>query len=114
MSRQRPERPLCVTARSAWCGRYNAWIRSFGAFRQAWVAEGFLDATGSGGADALVDRVCLVQQPQAFVVAAVLEVGLAESFQGAGFFQGRADVTGDSQRLRVVRAGLRGVCGPDC
>ena len=78
------------------------------------VLEGFLDPPRGGGADALVDRVCLVQQPQAFVVAAVLEVGLAESFQGPCFLQGRADVTGDSQRLCVVRAGLRGVCGPDC
>jgi hypothetical protein len=33
-----------------------------------------------------------------------LQVGLAESFQGACFFQGRAEVAGDGQQHRGVLA----------
>jgi hypothetical protein len=42
----------------------------------------------------------------------VLQVGVAESFQGAGFFCGRAEVAGDGQRLSVTLAGLAGGRGP--
>jgi hypothetical protein len=76
------------------------------------VLEGLLDSPGGGGADALVDRQCLRQVCGGLAGVAVVEVGLAESFQGACFLWGRAEVAGDGQRLGVVLAGLRGVRGP--
>jgi hypothetical protein len=63
--------------------------------RRAWIAEGFPDALGSRGADALVDREGLAQTFLAFVVVAVLDVGPAESFEGACFLWGGADVASD-------------------
>ena len=76
------------------------------------LLESFLDSPGAGAADALVDRECLLQKVQAFVVVAVLETGPAESFESACFLQGRAEVAGDGQRLGVTLAGLAGVRGP--
>jgi hypothetical protein len=52
-------------------------------------------ALGARGADVLVDRQCLRQVRGGLAGVAVLEVGLAESFQGACFFWGRAEVAGD-------------------
>ena len=72
-----------LVALAAW----SLWLELRGGCQPV-VLEGFLDPSRGGGADALVDRVCLVQQPQAFVAAAVLEVGLAESFQGRGLLPG--------------------------
>jgi hypothetical protein len=43
---------------------------------------------------------------------AVLQVGVAESFQGACLLRGGADVAGDGQRLGVMLAGLAGSRGP--
>jgi hypothetical protein len=57
--------------------------------------ESFLDAPGGGGADALVDRQCLPEVCRSLAGVAVLPVAVAESFQGAGFLWGRAEVAGD-------------------
>ena len=43
---------------------------------------------------------------------AILQMALSESFQGACFLGGGAEVPGDSQGLGVVLAGQRGVRGP--
>ena len=51
------------------------------------VLEGLLDALGGGGADALVDRQCLPQVRGGLAGVGVLQVGLAESFQGACFLR---------------------------
>src|SRR5260370_5991349 len=110
----RPEdRGLCsaplsalLTARSAWCGRYDVRIKSFDASRQVWAAESFLDALGAGGADALVDRECLPQGCDGLAGVAFLQVAVADSLQGACFLWGRADVAGDGQRPAVLVAGL--------
>ena len=64
------------------------------------------------GRRALVDRECLPQVRGGLAGVAVLQVGLAESFQGACFLQGRAEVAGDGQRLGMVLAGLAGGRGP--
>src|SRR5215468_4989791 len=90
----------------------SPWLGLWGGGCQLVVLDGLLDASRGGGADALVDRECLTQTVQALVVVAVLDVGPAESFEGARFFWGRFDVAGDGQRLGVVLAGLRGVGGP--
>ena len=74
--------------------------------------EGFLDALGGGGADALVDGQCLLQVLRGVAGVAVVEVAVADAFQGAGFLPGRAEVTGDGQRLGVLVAGLAGGLGP--
>jgi hypothetical protein len=70
--------------------------------------EGLLDSLGGGGADALVDRECLLQVRGGLAGVAVLQVALAESFQGACFLWGRAEVAGDGERLGVMLAGLAG------
>jgi len=67
----------------------------FGVFRQARIAEGFLDTLGTRCPDALVNREGPTQAIQAFVVVAVLEAGAAGSFQGARLLEGRAEVAGD-------------------
>jgi hypothetical protein len=67
--------------------------------------EGFLDAPGAGCSDALVDGESLSQAGDAFAGVAVLEVAEADAFQGACFFQGRGEVSGNGQRLGVVVAG---------
>jgi hypothetical protein len=76
-------------------------------------AEGFLDALGGGGANALVDRECLPQVPRGLAGVAVAEVAVADSFQGAGFFRGRAEVAGDGQGPGVLVACLGGGRGPE-
>ena len=76
------------------------------------ILHGLLDAPRGGGADALVNRECLVQVGGGLAGVAVLQVAVAESPQGACFFEGRAEVAGDGQGLGMVRAGLAGVCGP--
>ena len=48
--------------------------------------QGFLDSLRGWGADALVDRQCLLQVRGGLTGVAFVEVGLAESFQGACFF----------------------------
>lgn len=70
------------------------------------LAHGFLDAPGAGGADALADRKCLAQVRGGFTGVAVLKVGLADSFQGAGFLKWHAEVAGDGKRPGVAVAGL--------
>ena len=77
------------------------------------VLEGLLDAPCGGGADALVDPECLLHVGGGLAGVAVLQVAVAESFQGACFFGCRAEVAGDGQGMGVVPAGLGGVCGPD-
>ena len=59
------------------------------------VLDGFLDSPCGGGADALVDGECLLQVRGGLAGVAVLQVGLAESFQSACLLQGRAKVAGD-------------------
>jgi hypothetical protein len=75
------------------------------------VVDGLLDAPRGGGANALIDRERLLQVRGGLAGVAVLQVAVAESFQGACFFGGRAEVAGDGQGLGVVLAGLRSVCG---
>jgi hypothetical protein len=73
------------------------------------LPEGFLNAPGAGGSDASVDHQRLLQVGDTFAVVAVLEVAVADAFQGACFLQRRAKVAGDGQRLAVVVAGLQGL-----
>jgi len=75
--------------------------------------EGFLDAPGGGGADALVDGERLSQVRGGFTGIAVSEVDVADSFQGAGFLRGGAEVAGDGQRPGVLVAGLACGRGPE-
>jgi len=116
---QRIRAPLCtvrprhVQPKSAGCGRYNARIRSFSAFRRACFAESFPDALGARSTDALVDREGLTQAVQALVVVAVLDVGPAESFEGTCFLWEGVDVAGDGQRPGVLVAGLAGGGGAE-
>src|SRR5262249_41967521 len=70
------------------------------------VLESLLDAPGGGGADALVDRLCLLQGRGGLAGVALLEVAVADSFQGACFLGRRADVAGDGQRPGVLVTGL--------
>ena len=72
------------------------------------LLEGFLDPPGGGGADALVDRECLLQVDRGLAGVTVVEVAVASPFQCARFVQGRADASGDGQRLAVVVAGVAG------
>ena len=76
------------------------------------LGEGFLDAPGSGGCDVLIDGKCLFQAGGGFAGVAVAEVAVANAFQGARFFWGRAELAGDGQRLGVVAAGLVAIGGP--
>ena len=59
------------------------------------VVEGFLDPLRGGGADALVDRERLPQWWGGWAGVAVVQVGSAESFEGACLLQRRAEVAGD-------------------
>ena len=90
----------------------SRWLGLGGGGCQLVVSEGFLDALGAGGADALVDRQGLPQVRGGVAGVAVLQVAVAESFQGACFLGGGADVAGDGQRLSVLVAGLAGSRGP--
>src|SRR6516162_7554578 len=83
-------------------GRATRWVVR--AVRQAWLAEGFLDALGSRCADALVDRECLPQVRGGLASVAVGEVTVADSFQGACFLWDRADLARDRERLGVLVA----------
>jgi hypothetical protein len=74
--------------------------------------EGFLDAAGAGGCEALVDGKGLLQAGGGFAGVAVAEVAVADSFQGACFFLGGADLAGDRQCPGVVLAGLAAAGGP--
>jgi hypothetical protein len=56
------------------------------------VVEGVLDAPRGGGADALVDRQRLPQVRGGLAGVGVVQVGLAEPFQGACFLRGRAEL----------------------
>src|SRR5262249_9422127 len=87
------------------------WLGLSGSDCQSGVMEGFLDAPRGRGGDALVDRECLLQVRGGLAGVAVLQVAVAESFQGACFLWGRAEVAGDGQGLGVARAGLWGVGG---
>src|SRR5215469_6787162 len=73
---------------------------------QAVVAEGVLNALSPGGSRALVDAEGLPQVGGGLAGVAVLEVGPAESFQGACLLEGHADVPRDRERLGVALAGL--------
>ena len=76
----------------------------------ALAGDGFLNAPGGRGPEALVDGQCLPQVGGAFASVAVLEVAAADSFQGPCFFQRRAEFPRDGQRLAVMVVGLPG-CG---
>ena len=84
------------------------WLGLRGGGCQFVVLDGLLDAPRGGGADALVDRECLLQVGGGLAGVAVLQVAVAESFLGACLFVGRAEVAGDGQGLGVVLAGLGG------
>src|SRR5215472_17467859 len=60
-----------------------------------------LDPLCGGDADALVDRVCLRQVRCGLAGVAILQVAMAESFQGTRFVEGGLNVLGDGQRLAV-------------
>ncbi len=59
------------------------------------LVEELLNALGAGGVGPLVDRQCLAQLPGGLAGAAVVEVAMADSFQGACFLEGHAGVAGD-------------------
>jgi len=86
----------------------HRWLRPWGGGCQPVVLEGLLDAPGRRGADALVDRECLLQRRGGLAGVALLEVAVADSFQGACFLGCRADVAGDGQRPGVLVTGLAG------
>ena len=67
-----------------------------------------LNALSSGASGALEDAERLVEVCGGLTGVAVVEVGPAESFQGARFLEGRSDVPGDGERLGVLLAGLLG------
>ena len=77
------------------------------------MSEGFLDALGAGGTDALADRECLPQVLGGLAAVAFLQVAAADSFQGACFLWRRADVAGDRQRPGVLVAGPAGGRGAE-
>jgi hypothetical protein len=84
------------------------WLGLVGGGGQLVVLEGLLDAPGGGGADALVDCEGLPQVRFAVSAVPVVEVGLADSFEGACFLEGYAEVAGDRKRPGVALAGLAG------
>ena len=76
--------------------------------REPVPAQGFLDALGLWGPDALVDRQGLLEVSCGLAGVGVVEVAVADSFQGARLLPGRADLAGNGQRLAVVVTGLAG------
>jgi hypothetical protein len=64
--------------------------------------EGFSDALGGGGSDALVDRERLLQAGGGFAGIAVLEMAVADAFQSACFLDGHPDVASDDECLLVT------------
>src|SRR5262249_40398688 len=105
--RARPWPAACLMAFAAG----SRWLGLGGGECQPVALEGLLDAPRGRSADALVDRQCLPQVGGGLAGVAVVQVGLAGSFQGACFLRGRAEVAGDGQRLRMVPAGLQDVHG---
>src|SRR5262249_28302710 len=75
------------------------------------VVEGFLDAPGVGGSDALVDRERLPQLDGALAGGAVPDGAGADAFQGACLFVKVAKIAGDREGLAMVFAGLLSVGG---
>ena len=75
------------------------WILVVGWLRWGWLwpglAQGFLDTPGAGCSETLVDGEGLLEVDGGFAGKAVLEVGVADSFQGSCFLQGCADLAGD-------------------
>ena len=71
-------RPVAFVAGSRWLG-----LRGGGC--QLVPLEGFLDALGGGGADALVDRKGLPQADGGLGGVAVLKVAVAGAFQSTCF-----------------------------
>ena len=59
------------------------------------TCRGFWTRRGGVGADVMIDRECLLQVRGGLAGVDVLQVAVAESFQGACFLWGRADVAGD-------------------
>ena len=55
------------------------------------LGEGFLDAPGGGGADALVDGQGLLQAGGGLAGVAVAEVAVPDAFQGPCFLGGGAE-----------------------
>ena len=76
------------------------------------LAQGFPDKLSARGSNALKDPVCLAQGVQSLVRVAILEVAVADAFEGTCFLKGDADVTGEDKRLIVMVAGLAGGRGP--
>ena len=76
------------------------------------LAQGFLDALGARGSDALIDTKCLAQAVQALARVPILQVAVGDAFEGACFLKGDADVAGEDERLIVMVAGLAGGRGP--
>ena len=111
-SRGLVRRRLLWVRRSARLVAFAAGSRWFGGGFEPVLIEGLLDAPGGGGAEALVDRECLPQVLRGFGEIAVVEVAVADSFQGAGFLCGHADVAGNGQRPGVLVAGLADGRGP--
>src|SRR6516165_3516606 len=74
--------------------------------------EGLLDVLGVRDADALVDGKRLPQVRSGLALVAVVEVAVADTFQGARFLERRADVAGNGERLAVMAAGTASVSGP--
>jgi hypothetical protein len=70
------------------------------------LEEGFLDAAGGGGCDALVDGQGLLQAGGGFAGVAVAKMAAPGAFQGACFLEGGAEVAGWPRcAARSTRAG---------
>ena len=67
---------------------------------------------GAGRSDALVDPQCLAQVAQALARVAILEVAVADAFEGACFLKGDAGVAGEDERLIMMVASLADGRGP--
>jgi len=72
------------------------------------MTEAFCYAPGASGSDALVDRQSLPQVRCGLGGVAVVQVAVADSFEGACLLKGNAQVAGDGQGLSVVVAGMPG------
>jgi hypothetical protein len=72
------------------------------------VLDRLLDAPRVRGLDAFVDGECVPQVHRGLAGVAVVELAVADTFQGAGFLEGCADLGGYGERLAVMVAGLAG------
>lgn len=72
------------------------------------LPQGLADALVAWASDALVDRQCPPQGRGGLAGVGVVEVAVADSFQGACFLQGRAEDLGYGQGLDMVVTGLAG------